>query len=237
MSELTKLIAQAKRKVARKSRLIQFCQGKVTKFRRKFADAKHKHRLAARYKRPKRAAFYQARMARSKRKIRVWTGREATAIELNRSWKGTLKRLLARKAALQPNGQKLVDTARKYLGTNEGSALQRRWAANLSYSASLPWCSIFVANMLLEAGVCAKSNLPTNPAYSGSWIGWSRGRRVNLSERQPGDVVVFDWGDGGITDHVAIYAGGGRHIGGNQSDQVNERPTPMGNIVAVIRPI
>ena len=117
------------------------------------------------------------------------------------------------------------------------AAQQRAWAAKLGYSSYLPWCSIFVGNMLIEAGICTKEQLPPNPAYSGAWFNWSRGRRVNRSEAQRGDILVFDWGDGGMTDHVAIYQGGGKHVGGNQSDAVTTTSTPWGNVVGVVRPL
>jgi hypothetical protein len=234
---LDDLIAKARKAVARNSALVGLCQRRIENFKRRHAKAKRQRNRARKARKPKKAAFFEARMARTARKIRHWTQREVDAIEIKRSKKAWLARLLGKKAAAQSAGAKLVSKAKEYLGTNEGSALQRKWASNLGYSAALPWCSIFVANMLLEAGICTKSELPRNPAYSGSWIGWPGGRRVNLSERRPGDLLVFDWGDGGLSDHVAIYEGGNRHVGGNQSDQVNERPTPLANVVAVIRPL
>jgi cell wall-associated NlpC family hydrolase len=51
-----------------------------------------------------------------------------------------------------------------------------------------------------------------------------------------GDLVIFDWGDGGITDHVAIYAGKGQVIGGNQGNRVSKVPLSRPNIVGVVRP-
>lgn len=236
-SDLNRLIAQAKAEVGRDSALVQLCQKRVAKFKSKHGIAKHLRDRSKKLHKPLKVKLYEGRMQRSARKIAFWTKREADAIELARSAKKTLARLLRKKAALQPHGALLVAKAREYLGTNEGSALQRRWASNLGYSSYLPWCSIFVANMLIESGICHESELPENPAYSGAWIGWDRGRRVNVSERRPGDLLIFDWGDGGLTDHVAICESAGVHIGGNQSNEVNEAPTPVGNLVAVIRPI
>lgn len=127
----------------------------------------------------------------------------------------------------------IVSWARRQLGTKEGSRRQRYYAKRLGVGADLPWCSIFVANALKSNGV---RNLPSNPAYSGAWMNWKGGRRVSKRSVRPGDIVIFDWGDGGITDHVAIYEGRGRVIGGNQSNAVTRAPARLGQAVAVIRP-
>ena len=60
--------------------------------------------------------------------------------------------------------------------------------------------------------------------------------RVSQGSAKPGDIVVFDWGDGGITDHVAIYIGHGQRIGGNESDQVSKSPVDWGASVGIRRP-
>lgn len=128
--------------------------------------------------------------------------------------------------------EEMVEWAESYLGTTEGSAAHQEWASALGFSSSLPWCSIFVANGLKELGV----ELPANPAYSGAWLDWSGGQTVDLAEIQPGDLVIYDWGDGGITDHIALYAGDEKVIGGNQSDMVSEVPLDRGAVVGVVRP-
>lgn len=121
------------------------------------------------------------------------------------------------------------------VGVVEGSSEQREWADDLGYSWLLPWCSIFAATGLVEAG-WSRSNLPTNPAYSGSWLAWSGGSRVTYSAAKPGDLLIFDWGDGGITDHVAVFVGGGVKIGGNENDRVERDAVPASAIVGVVRP-
>ena len=120
----------------------------------------------------------------------------------------------------------IVKIAAKDLGTGEGS---KSWAG----SPSLPWCSLFVNHVLAKAGY---KDLPVDAAYSGAWLDWGKGKSVSQKHMKPGDVVVFDWGDGGRTDHVAIYAGNGEVIGGNQSDSVTKVPLTTSAIVGVIRP-
>lgn len=121
------------------------------------------------------------------------------------------------------------------VGVTEGSKLQRKWAADLGYSWTLPWCSIFVAYGLKHHGGF-DGKLPSNPAYSGAWLSWSHGKRVSYSEARPGDLLIFDWGDGGMTDHVATYVGNGIKIGGNEADRVEKDAVPAGAIVGVVRP-
>lgn len=128
-----------------------------------------------------------------------------------------------------------VKWAEAQVGTTEGSAKQRAWAADLGYSWTLPWCSIFAAYGLKHKGGF-DGKLPTNPAYSGAWLSWSGGVRISYSQAQPGDLLVFDWGDGGLTDHVAIYVGAGMKIGGNENNRVERDAVPGSAIVGVVRP-
>jgi cell wall-associated NlpC family hydrolase len=129
-------------------------------------------------------------------------------------------------------GSNLASWAQSQLGVREGSKRQRYYASRLGLSASLPWCSIFVANGLRRQG----KSLPKNPAYSGAWMNWKGGKRVKTSQIRPGDLVIYDWGDGGITDHIAVYTGNGRVVGGNQSNAVTRAPAKLNQAVAVIRP-
>jgi CHAP domain len=237
VEELKKLVAQARQQVARGSFLVRKAQGRQDKFHRKYEASRKARNRAHKAGKPKKEALYQRRMARAKRKGRYWTKREADAIEFARDWKAALRRRRRKLIAAQPKAGALVARAESYIGTRELGAQQRAWAARLGYSPYLPWCSIFVANMLMEAGICTKEQLPSNPAYSGAWFSWGRGQRVSESAVRPGDILVFDWGDGGMSDHVAIYEGGGTHVGGNQSDAVTRSSTPWGNVVGVVRPL
>lgn len=118
------------------------------------------------------------------------------------------------------------------VGVQEYSAEHKKWAADLGYSTNLPWCSIFVAWKLRDLGF----SMPPNPAYTGNWLNWSGGTRVSYSQVQPGDLLIFDWGDGGITDHVAVYVGDGKKVGGNENNRVEHDPVPTANVVGVVRP-
>lgn len=130
---------------------------------------------------------------------------------------------------------RVVKWVKDQVGVAEWSAKHRAWAADLGYSPSLPWCSIFVGYALKHVGGFA-NKLPANPAYSGSWLTWPEGHRVSYANAQPGDLLIFDWGDGGITDHVAMFVGNGQKVGGNENNRVEMDAVPVANIVGVVRP-
>lgn len=131
------------------------------------------------------------------------------------------------------SGKQLVRWAKAVEGTNEGSPRQSKWAAAAGISPSTAWCSAFVAYGLRKQGY----SMPANPAYSGDWLNWKEGKRVNYKNVKPGDLIILDWGDGGITDHIGIYAGNGQYIAGNNSNNsVGITSVPTGNIVGVVRP-
>lgn len=130
-------------------------------------------------------------------------------------------------------GARLLRWAQSQIGVTEGSAKQVEYASKLGFSPALPWCSIFVGYGLKFA--CGVKDLPGNPAYSGDWIGWSGGEKVSPDNLKPGDLVIFDWGDGGMTDHIAIYAGSGQVVGGNQSNAVTKTSFNRGACVAAVR--
>jgi hypothetical protein len=235
LATLTERIRNAKAELGKDSALVRLCQRRTEKFRGKHRKAKKSRDRAEKIHKAKKVAFYEARMARAARKIRFWHERELDAIEVAHDAKGALARLLKKKAAAQPLGAKLIATANKYVGTVEGSKLQVDWAHKLGFSADLPWCSIFVANMLIEAGILTRDQLPSNPAYSGIWIGADHFRRINRAEARAGDLLIFDWGDGGITDHVGIWDGDATYTSGNHGDKVDRSPVYWGNVVAIVR--
>lgn len=131
--------------------------------------------------------------------------------------------------------QQMVHWATSVLGTREGSGRESRWAAAAGISPTTAWCSAFVAYGLRKLGI----RPPSDPAYSGSWLSWSGGEKVKggIARARPGDLLIFDWGDGGRTDHVALYTGNGRMISGNDSNNsVGSSAVPTSDIVGIVRP-
>lgn len=126
--------------------------------------------------------------------------------------------------------------ARKNIGVSTGSPQEVKWATQVGGVTS-PWCAVFASAVLKREGI----EPPANPSYSGafgeSWKGGTVLPTTELARAKPGDLLIFDWGDGGQTDHIAFYAGNGKMLGGNQgAGEVSEDEVPAGNIVQIVRP-
>jgi len=89
------------------------------------------------------------------------------------------------------------------------------WVKRYFVADSIPWCGLFVANVMLE---CGFGDLPDNPLGARNWAGYGR----KLIAPRLGCILVFSRSGGG---HVGFYVGEDTthfHVlGGNQSDAVN----------------
>lgn len=130
----------------------------------------------------------------------------------------------------------MVQWAQALLGTQEGSRLQLKWAAQSGVSAAEPWCSEFIAAGMQRRGLPA----PEDPAYSGTWLDWKGGQNIgtNLGQAKPGDILVF--GPTAHTAHVGLYIGNGQMISGNYGNEVAQAPvsqeTASEPIAGIVRP-
>lgn len=132
------------------------------------------------------------------------------------------------------DADKMVKWAISNVGVTEGSAKHRKWASDIGNSVGDPWCAIFIAYGLKH--VCGME-LPATAAYTGDWLTWSGGRRVSPSNPEPGDLMIYDWGDGGRTDHIDLYIGDGECIGGNEGPgAVVRAPFDSSQVVGCVRP-
>lgn len=121
------------------------------------------------------------------------------------------------------------------VGEVEGGPLHQKIVSEMHGLRDWAWCSALVGYGLIKYGGFKLEELPDNPWYSGNWLTWDEGTRVTYAEREAADLLIFDWGDGGITDHVATYVGNGIKIGGNENDRVEKDAVPVGYIVGVVR--
>lgn len=135
-------------------------------------------------------------------------------------------------AGSSAGAEQAVNWAKKQVGVTQGSAKYNRWMG--AVSGGDPWCSDFIAYLMRE--VCGLNIGTGNWHHSSYWLTWSGAKRVALSNLEPGDIVVYDWGNGGDTDHVALFVGDGKRVGGNESDQVALSPVDTAHAVGAVRP-
>lgn len=122
-----------------------------------------------------------------------------------------------------------LSAARAKLGTREAAGPANSptimgWAKRLGtkvlgmiYNAdSVPWCGLFVATCMAEAGIAP----PPVPVRASAWATW--GQSLRFERIAPGAVLVFKRPGGG---HVGFYVGEDAtsfHVlGGNQGDCVS----------------
>ena len=127
--------------------------------------------------------------------------------------------------------QDVINLAVSQLGVHEegnNNVLYNTWFYGHPVSGQYPWCSVFVSWCFNQLN--AKDLLHVFSSYSGDILNAGREahEEVGIDQAGPGDVVIFDWGSGGITDHIGIVEknlGGGtvQTIEGNTSDMVARR--------------
>ena len=140
----------------------------------------------------------------------------------------------------------ILAVARKELGVKESPAGSNRTKYGTWYGLDgQPWCMMFIQWVFAQAGV----ELPVKTASCGTFMraAQAAGRWVT-SNYQPGDVVIYDFPGGVVTDHCGIVVTplttGVRTIEGNtgvgndsNGGEVMERTRPANWIVGAYRPI
>lgn len=95
--------------------------------------------------------------------------------------------------------EKYLASVRKAIGQSKGR---------------FPWCGAFVYWCCNVAGVDVPTSFPTGftAAYVPGWEAWARANKTWYSSRlktdefnpKAGDIVVFDWNDDSVADHIGI---------------------------------
>ena len=108
-------------------------------------------------------------------------------------------------------------------------------------STSVPWCAMFVSWVFAQAGQVFPG-MPTAACADILYGGQNAGLGVSVGSMTRGDIVIFDWQDGGIaTDHIGIVesvgSGSFTTIEGNTSgNRVARRTRYTGSVLGVVRP-
>lgn len=149
------------------------------------------------------------------------------------------------------NASDVLSFARGELGysrwddPNTGTKYGRWYGNDMGFGSyfaenGVPYCAMFVSWVFDYAGAsCA--GLPG--AYCPTMLsaGINAGRKVNKYSAQPGDVVYFDWGNDGVSDHVGIVeANNGSYLttieGNTNNGAVARKTRSFGTVIGVIRP-
>ncbi|MDR1185322.1 MAG: CHAP domain-containing protein [Coriobacteriales bacterium] len=124
----------------------------------------------------------------------------------------------------RPGSGDIVEVAASQIG-NPGGQSYWSW---YGFSSRVEWCACFVSWCANECGYLEAGIIPRH-SYCQTGISWFRDAEYWQDagggfEPSPGDIIYFDWGDGGDSDHVGIVerVEGGRvyTIEGNSGDAV-----------------
>lgn len=152
---------------------------------------------------------------------------------------------------------KILDIAKKEIGYSRwtdpqtGTKYGRWYASKVGdkyYGADgVPFCAMFVSWCFDQAG--DPNGCPGIPGAYCPWIvtaGKNSGQTVPVKDARKGDVVLFDWGGDGVSDHIGfVESNNGSYltcIEGNttgtngQSGGVNRRTRAYSTVICVIRP-
>lgn len=127
--------------------------------------------------------------------------------------------------------QKLINIAKKEIGNNEADGTHMKYENYMGFSASDPWCAMFVSWCANQAGFIDSGIIPKYASCSDG-VSWFQSKNEFHREGtgytpQPGDIVFFGPGGGSHTGIVVksdannIYT-----IEGNTSNMVAERTHP-----------
>lgn len=131
----------------------------------------------------------------------------------------------------------IIETARSYLGTTEGSAKHKeiidlynkaRYSDAYQMTMNDPWCCAFVVAVFEKCGMA-----DIIPGYAACdqmisiFTKWGRYYSRSVRSVRPGDIIFYNWNNDLSADHVGIVVqnsfGELSVIEGNKSDSVTYR--------------
>ena len=134
----------------------------------------------------------------------------------------------------QRGAEDLVDIAQSQIG-NVGGEMYWMWYQGYKEF----WCAMFVSWCADQCGYIDDGAIPKFKSCDVA-IAWFKSNGVFENREyvpNPGDIIFFDWGDGGIVDHTGIVAScDGSYvytIEGNSGDAVRSMSYPVGDFCIV----
>ncbi|WP_160050783.1 phage tail tape measure protein [Nocardiopsis sp. FR4] len=127
------------------------------------------------------------------------------------------------------DGKKVVETARSYLGL-DGNPNRFTDAFGMG---GQPWCAMFVSEIVREA----KASKAYNGIRSAAVATFANGMEsVSRSSARAGDLGVYRGKGPGGWQHINIYDGEGKTVGGNEGNAVRESSTYPSRAAKFLRP-
>lgn len=140
----------------------------------------------------------------------------------------------------------LIRIAEKEIGTTENPKGSNRVKYNKAYYSqdvsgdSYSWCAVFVWWCFRQAAAPELYYDGRKTAYVPTLDQWAKDNGLTVTDPQPGDLIIFDWNDNGIGDHIGICTGADiqtvKTIEGNTDDMVSRRIRQREDVLRVIRP-
>lgn len=128
--------------------------------------------------------------------------------------------------------EKVVSIAAQQIGNVGG---QKFWSW-YGFSYRVAWCACYVSWVLRQAGV--KKSVCFNYCYCPTAVNWFKAQGIWKGrdyKPSPGDIIMFDWENDGVSDHTGIVercAGGIVYtIEGNSGDQCRRKSYAVGSSV------
>jgi CHAP domain/Putative peptidoglycan binding domain len=118
------------------------------------------------------------------------------------------------KALKKPVCEKMFTEATKWLGTKESPAGSNNVLFSRWYGIRGPWCAMFVTYCGVKVGSKAFIKPPTGAWGAGryAYVPYVRnaamaGRDFLVATTKPvrGDLVLFDWDNDGVADHIGFF--------------------------------
>lgn len=152
--------------------------------------------------------------------------------------------------------KKVMETAASFIGTHENPLGSNNVIFNTDYYGApvsgewYPWCCAFVWDIFRMAGASNLFYYGNRTAYCPTVANWGaiEGLVVDYNNSEYGDIVLFDWNNDGVADHIGFVErlnSDGRllTIEGNTSDAdhsnggyVLRRTRDRNTVYMVIRP-
>jgi len=98
-------------------------------------------------------------------------------------------------------------------------------------------CSAFTSSIYMTAFGINISRSSATQMNAGKKVDHSKAKKGDFSNLKIGDLIIFDWGGDGKSDHVGLYSGGGKYIHMTTSSRIQETNVKPAKILAVRRVI